>query len=548
MAKLYFVQVINGEQYQNEAKEQYLVSARNQVNDRGGIFFTKRDGSLGDAAVMQTGWRVTVIPKDIGDPEEVFSELSAETTIDRDRFFERVAKMSERNEEIAYRVSDTAAAAIRAKDIPGLGLVRDKWRYYPGGELAAHVIGFVGFQGDKRVGVYGLEQLFETTLVRNSSGLYVNPFAEIFTNIGGVLASDPKEYEGNLITTIEPTVETRLEDTLDGIMEAYRSKFVGGIIMDPKTGAIRAMGIRPAFDLNTYNLVSDSSIYSNSLVEGIYEMGSIMKPLTVAAGIDAGAIVPSTTYEDRGCIKKSGETICNYDHKARGRVSMQEVLNQSLNLGASFAVDTMGHDVFASYVRRFGLGERTGIDLPSEAIGSIRALDGRSDRDFASAGFGQAISMSAIAMTRALASLANGGVLPSPHVTSAIRLESGIVRTVAPEPGRRVLKEETAQTVTNMLVKTFDDALLGGVLKQEHYSIAAKTGTAQIAIPEGGGYYTDRYLHSFFGYFPAHDPKFIVFLFTLEPKGVEFASASLARPFADIAKFLINYYEIPPDR
>ena len=145
MAKLYFVQVINGEQYQNEAKEQYLVSARNQVNDRGGIFFTKRDGSLGDAAVMQTGWRVTVIPKDIGDPEEVFSELSAETTIDRDRFFERVAKMSERNEEIAYRVSDTAAAAIRAKDIPGLGVVRGKWRYYPGGELAAPVIGFVGF-------------------------------------------------------------------------------------------------------------------------------------------------------------------------------------------------------------------------------------------------------------------------------------------------------------------------------------------------------------------------------------------------------------------
>ena len=122
------------------------------------------------------------------------------------------------------------------------------------------------------------------------------------------------------------------------------------------------------------------------------------------------------------------------------------------------------------------------------------------------------------------------------------------MRTVAPEPGRRVLKEETAQTVTNMLVKTFDDALLGGVLKQEHYSIAAKTGTAQIAIPGGEGYYTDRYLHSFFGYFPAHDPKFIVFLFTLEPKGVEFASASLARPFADIAKFLINYYEIPPDR
>jgi cell division protein FtsI/penicillin-binding protein 2 len=139
-------------------------------------------------------------------------------------------------------------------------------------------------------------------------------------------------------------------------------------------------------------------------------------------------------------------------------------------------------------------------------------------------------------------------VLPSPHAVTGVRLESGIVRDIEPSQGPRVLASETAQTVSGMLVIVFDTALLGGTLKQEHYSIAAKTGTAQIPLPAGGGYYDDRWLHSFFGYFPAHDPEFIVFLMAVEPHGAQFASATLARPFLDVARYLINYYEVPPDR
>lgn len=545
--RLYFVQIVHGSEYRNDATAQYVVETGSQIIDRGEIFFTKKDGTQVAGAVMQTGWRITILPSEIGDPEALYVELSAQTPIDRERFFVRAARQGNREEEIASRVSDEAAAAIRAKKLPGVRLGRDQWRYYPAGELAAHAIGFVGFQGDKRVGVYGLERFWENTLSRTSSGLYVNPFAEIFTNLGAVF-SDPTSQEGSIITTIEPLVETRLEETLDEVMKTYSPKLAGGIIMDPKTGAIIAMGIHPAFDPNTYNTEPDGAVFTNLLVEGIYEMGSIMKPLTVAAGIDAGAITPATTYMDRGCIEKSGETICNFDKKARDRVSMQEVLNQSLNLGVSYIVDQMGHENFGKYVQAYGLGEETGIELPNEAVGNIRAIENGYDVDYASAGFGQGIAVSPIEMTRALAALANEGTLPSPHIVSAVRLESGISRSVVPEKSVRVLKPESAQTVTDMLVEVFDDALLGGVLKQEHYSIAAKTGTAQIAIPRGEGYYADRYLHSFFGYFPAHEPEYIVFLFAIEPKGVEFASASLARPFLDITKFLINYYEIPPDR
>ena len=486
--------------------------------------------------------------KEITEREDIFARLSSLVPLDRERFFASAGKITDPYEEVGFRISDEAAQSIRAQKLPGVILVQDQWRSYPGGSLAAHAVGFVGYQGDKKTGVYGLERSWDETLVKRSSGLYVNPFAELFTNVGAALSDDPAGERGSIITSIEPQVEARLEETLNNVMKTYTPRLAAGIVMDPQTGEIVAMAARPGFDPNTYNTVPDASVFANPLVENVYEMGSIMKPLTLAAGLDAGAITPKTTYYDAGCIERSGKKICNYDDKAREVVNMQEVLNQSLNLGATFVEETMGHNVFREYIHAFGFGEKTNIDLPNEARGIIGAIDRGYDVDYASASFGQSIALTALEMIRGLSALANEGVLPSPHVVKEIRLESGIVGGITPLPGPRALSSETVQTMSNMLVKVFDKALLGGVLKQEHYSIAAKTGTAQIALPRGGGYYEDRYLHSFFGYFPAHDPQFIVFLMAVEPHGAEFASATLARPFLDIAKFLINYYNIPPDR
>jgi len=247
-------------------------------------------------------------------------------------------------------------------------------------------------------------------------------------------------------------------------------------------------------------------------------------------------------------VEKSKKKICNSDEKAHGVVSMQIVLNQSLNTGASFVADRIGHTEFGQYLQSLELGKKTGIDLPSEAVGQLKSIVNGYDVDYASASFGQGIAVSPIAMIRALSALANGGVLPNPHVVTAIKLQNGITRSIDPGQGPRVLSASSTEAVTNMLVRSYDTALIGGILKQEHYSLAAKTGTAQIAIPGGGGYYTDRTLHSFFGYFPAHDPKFIIFLFAVEPHGQEFSSATFSHPFSNFAKYLINYYSIPPDR
>ena len=279
-------------------------------------------------------------------------------------------------------------------------------------------------------------------------------------------------------------------------------------------------------------------------------MGSIMKPLTMAAALDSGAIEPTSTYDDTGCITRSGKKLCNFDFKARGVIPVQQILSQSLNVGASYLADTMGHPTFTLYIKAYQLDQKTGIDVPGEVPGDLSTLrDGNGPEvNYDTAAFGQGIAVSPIGMIRALSTLANGGVLPNPHVVSGIKFESGITRAIDPGVGPRALTATSSRLVTNMLTIVYDDALLDGALKMEHYSVAAKTGTAQIPNPTAGGYYTDRYLHSFFGYFPASNPRFIVFLFAVEPHGVEYASASLAHPFNDIATYLINYYNLPPDR
>lgn len=547
--RLYFVQIVHGAEYREDAMGQYT-SAEQDTDARGSIFFSSKDGTEVAAAVMQTGWRLAIVPKLIVEPAKTFAALNSVISMDRDRFFASVAKKNDPYEEVGFHISDSDASAIRAKNISGVILAQDQWRLYPAHELASNAIGFVGYQNDTKTGVYGLEKQYNLTLGIHTSGTAMNPFAEIFANAQALLSLDPAANEGSIITSVEPGVQRQLENTLDTVMKTYTPRIAGGIVMDPHTGEIVAIASRPSYDPNTYNKVSDPAAYSNPLVDGRYELGSIMKPLTMAAGIDSGAVTLKTTYNDTGCITVSTYKVCNFDLKARGVIPMQEVLNQSLNVGASFVATTMGYPTFTRYMQAYGFGDRTGIDLPNEVQGDISTLGNGSGPavNYDTASFGQGISVSPIEMVRALSALANDGVLPNPHIVTGIKFEDGIKRSIAVSHGTQVLQAETAQTVTNMLVQVYDKSLLHGELKQDHYSIAAKTGTAQIPKPGGGYYGGNVYLHSFFGYFPAHDPKFIVFLFAVEPHGQEYASATLAHPFDEMARYLINYYQIPPDR
>jgi cell division protein FtsI/penicillin-binding protein 2 len=384
-------------------------------------------------------------------------------------------------------------------------------------------------------------------LARTDQRLYVNFFAEVFSDLTKLVKSD-EELEGDLVTTLEPSVQQNLETVVKGIKEKWNSDRAGGIVMDPYTGEILAMANDNGFDLNQTRLVTDISQFSNPLVESVFEMGSIMKPVIMAIALDQGAVTPDTTYFDQGFVKVGNRTIYNFDKRGRGQATMQTVLNQSLNTGMVFTMQHMNKAAFKTQWMDFGFGQKTGIDLPAEATGLVSNLNTNRDVEFANVSFGQGVALSPVEMIRALAVLANGGHLVTPHVASEIQYPSGLSKKLDYPATGQLIKPETQATITKMLTTVFDN-YDGGKIKLEHYSIAAKTGTAQIANHATGGYYADRNLHTFMAYFPAQHPKFIVFLYNQYPKnGARFSSETLLPPFTDLSKFLINYYDVPPDR
>ncbi len=550
--RLYFVQIVHGAEYQAEGMGQYVQPDPSTGGNRGDIYFTTKDGQLVAAAVSETGYSLAVDRHKLTNAAQEYNALNAITPINEQTFM-AAASSTGSFVTVADKIQDGNEANVEALDLPGVIVSDESWREYPAGTLAAQVLGFVGYSGTstQEVGLYGLEKSYNNTLSESTSGLYVNPFAEIFTNLQDLVTTSPASEHGSIITSIEPTVEQELMTTLQTVMTAYHPVFDGGIIMDPHTGEIYAMGQLPTFNPNDYGAATDPSVYTNILVSKRYEMGSIMKPLTMAAGIDSGAITASTTYDDTGCAIYSGAKVCNYNFHAYGVIPVPTILDLSLNVGASWVATKTGYPTFTQYMKSYQLASSSGIDLPDEQIGELSNLDDGSGPavNFVTAAFGQGITVTPIGMIRALSALANNGQLPNPHVVTAIQYESGVTRQIPVTSGPQVIKPPTAQTVNQMLETVYDNYELNGVIKMTHYTAAAKTGTAQIPDPATGGYYPGSiYLHSFFGYFPATNPQFIVFLYAYHPVGQEYSAYTWDEPYYQLEQFLINYYNIPPDR
>jgi cell division protein FtsI/penicillin-binding protein 2 len=486
---------------------------------RGIIYFTDKNGSKIPMALNKDFPMVFAVPKEIINIDFVsasLSELVGKPAEELKRMF------SKPNDEYELLIPKAAAEQIKGiKDlgIKGIHVKERTLRFYQYGELASHLLGFVSLD-EAPVGKYGLEFYFNKMLSGKEGEISENKTLK-------------PENGKDLSLTVDINIQRRGEEILKKLISQHNAEGGTMMVQEPKTGKILAMGSFPNFDPNSY-FDYELGVFLNPAVQAVYEPGSVFKPITMSAGIDSGKITPDTSYVDAGYVTLNGKTVRNWDNKAHGELTMTEVLESSINTGTIFAQREMGEDIFYNYLVKFGFNEKTGISLPGEVSGNINNLKKGKEIDFATASYGQGIAVTPLEMINSFSAIANGGILMKPFILADEK----------PEVVRRVISQETAKKVTDMMVSTVDKNVLAVI---SSYAVAGKTGTAFVPDFNKGGY-TDEVINTFVGFAPALDPQFVVFIKLAKPEGSPLAGQTVVPAFRELTQFILNYYGIAPDR
>jgi len=434
----------------------------------------------------------------------------------------------------------TVGETIMGWGFGGITVEPSPHRFYPEGSLAAHVLGFVNAAGR---GYYGVEG-FYNDLVEGEEGVLHgerDPWGEIIP-IGESQWQPPREGRG-LVLTIDRDIQFMVEQELAAAVERYQAQGGTIIVMNPNTGAILALASYPTYNPNTFYEVEDEHLFTDPASGDHYEPGSVFKVITLAAGLDAGIITPDTPFFDSGAIEVGGQVIRNWDKRSHGNVTMSDVLVLSLNTGAAHVSTSLGAERFYAYVRRFGFGLKTEVELAGEVPGSVRVPGDPEwhESDLGTNAFGQGLAVTPLQMITAVSAIANHGLLPRPYVVAQIVDQEQVITT---RPYlRQAVSPETAQEMTEMMVAVVErGAKLAAV---PGYRIAGKTGTSQMPIP--GGYDEKSTIASFVGFGPADDPQFIVLVKIVKPTTSPWGAEVAAPVFKRIAEQLFLMMGIPPD-
>jgi len=448
--------------------------------------------------------------------------------------------------QLATGVEYATGEAVAALEAEGLACEPRPRRFYPEGPLFAHLLGIVNNTG---AGFYGVEGYYNQQLHGSSGSRLVeqDPVGEELPI--PPLVEMPSQAGTSLILTIDRNIQYIAGQELQRSLEEFDAEGGTVIIMQPQTGAILAMVSYPSYDPNDF-VNEDPDLLADPSVSKMWEPGSIFKIVTWAAGLDSGTINPNTTFYDEGKLEVGGRVIMNWDRKGRGLVTMTDGLVQSLNTVAAFMSTSMGKDQFYTYLRRFGFGTLTTVDLASEGPGMVK-LPGDSNwfpSELGTNSFGQGIAVTPMQMIVAVSAVANRGTMVKPHIVHQFISqdpESGELAPVAVEPMivRRAISQQAAETLTNMLVEVVEQSATRAQIPG--YRVAGKTGTAQIPTPYG--YDPNGTIASFVGFAPADDPQFIVLVKLDRPKASPWGSQTAAPTFRAIAERLFAYMQIPPD-
>ncbi len=541
LAQLVQYQVLRHDQLRQIAdaqrdREKEVPSQRGLIADTNGYLL----------ATNLVRWDISASPPLVVNPEGLASQLSELLALPQDQIYAAlVAKKPW--VLLAKDVPQPIGEAILNLQADGILCEAHQLRVYPEGELFAHVVGIVTSAGD---GFYGVEGFYNQTLKGVGGKLQIeqNPVGDEIPI--PPLRFNPPQEGTSLILTLDRNIQYIVAEELARALEEYKAESGTVIVMDPKSGAVLAMVSTPTSDPNHF---ADTGIrlLANPAVSSMWEPGSVFKIITWAAGLDSGTISPGTTWYDNGALEIGGRVIQNWDRRGHGLVTMEDGLVQSLNTVAAFISTSVGKDRFYTYLRRFGFGSLTGVDLASEGPGMVK-LPGDSNwfpSELGTNSFGQGVAVTPLQMVTAVAAVANQGLLMKPYVVRQFIIPGedgrrGQVLQVEPTIVRQAVSRETAQTLTEMLVQAVEREGAGKA-RIPGYRIAGKTGTAQ--IPTAYGYEPTDTIASFVGYAPADDPRFVVLVKLDRPKASPWGTHTAAPTFRAIAERLFAYMQIPPD-
>ena len=551
-ARLFSLQILQHEYYSDLAQNQHQLYTT-LFPQRGEIFLqdlsaNQRGGQeiLYPLAVNKEFQQVYIVPKDIVEEKESLAvQLSEILDLPKDLILQRMNKIDDPYEPLKHKVDQQTAQQIQDLNIDGLKLALETWRYYPNKSLASHLAGFVGVDVEKKIGQYGLEGYYEEQLSgqvgfltgeKDTTGYWIPSLDQKL---------EPARDGLDLILTIDQNIQFKAETELSQAIEKWQAQSGTIIIMETSTGAIWAMANLPSFDPNQYSEVENIDVFLNPSIQKVYEPGSVFKAVTMAAGLDSGRVSPWTVYEDKGQIRIKGSTVNNVDNKVYGEQTMMQVLEKSINTGAVFVQRAIGQEVFQEYIQAFNLNQPTGIDLVGEVGGNIFNLFSGREINLANISFGQGITVTPLGLTVAIGAIANKGKLMRPFIVKKTIDPDGVESVTRPQVVGRPISLETAAGLTKMLVSVVENGY-GKPARVAGYNLAGKTGTAQVPDPEMGGYSEDT-IHSFVGFAPAFNPRFVILVKLDKPQGIRFAADSVSPIFKRLAAYMFHYLEIAPE-
>jgi len=559
VVRLFYLQIVRHDHYQQAALsdqlKEYSISAQR------GVIEAQEAGSTVPLVLNQRLYTLYADPALVKNIDATANKLAAVTGGSSADYLKLIKTEHTRYVVLAKRLSEVKSGQVLNLKLPGIGTQGIDYRTYPQGTLAAQLLGFVNDDGK---GSYGVEQALNKELsgtpgqlkaITDASGV---PLAASKDNV----QIDPKNGD-NITLTIDLGMQAQMERILAADYKTTKSKGLSAVIMDPNTGAIKAMANYPSYDPANYQKVSDPSLFLNAAVDNAIEPGSAMKNLTTAAALDQGVIQPSTTFYDPAHWLIDGFNVTDIEEDGgAGTKTIGDILNLSLNTGATWELMQMGGGQINSQARaawynyltnHYQLGKTTGIEQGYESSGYVPdpnkgyALN----LTYANTAFGQALTMTALQMASALSSTLNGGTYYQPHLVAKTVDSSGATHDKKPVVVKKnVVKPEVSQQLQALMEYVVAQHYSPGGFRYlnfpSNYSVGGKTGTAQIANPSGG-YYDNKFNGTYAGFVGGDKPQYVIVVFNMDPGVAGYAGSYGGQPvFADLAHMLINDFNVAP--